>query len=138
MKQTHIIRNEAEKRAIVERMARATVHRPWKVDVSFDDGRTNEQNRMLWALLRDISREVVWHGQKLKSEDWKAIFSAAQKGQRMVPGIEGGFVLLGASTSRMSKAELNEMIEMILAFGEEHSVMWTDTNGLSNGPNETE
>lgn len=126
MSKTYTIRDEADKRNLVERMARAKIDRPWKLVVGFDDDRTTEQNRMMWGLLRDVSKQVEWHGQKLKPEDWKEIFSAAQKGQRMVPGLEGGFVMIGAHTSKMSKSSLSEMIEMILAFGAEREVVWTE------------
>lgn len=84
--------------------------------------RSNEQNRRLWAMLTEVSRQVDWHGQKLSAEDWKHIFSSAMKKQRAVPGIEGGFVVLGQSTSKMTKSEMSEMQELIAAFGAEHGV----------------
>lgn len=52
--------------------------------------RSLDQNRKLWSVLHDISSQVVWHGMKLESEDWKHIFTAALKGQRSAPGINGG------------------------------------------------
>lgn len=84
--------------------------------------RSNEQNRRLWAMLTEVSRQVDWHGQKLSAEDWKHIFSSAMKKQRAVPGIDGGFVVLGQSTSKMTKSEMSEMQELIAAFGAEHGV----------------
>ena len=33
--------------------------------------RSNEQNRLMWAALSDISRQVDWYGEKLSPEDWK-------------------------------------------------------------------
>ena len=33
--------------------------------------RSDSQNRLLWAILRDVSEQVVWYGKKLGSEDWK-------------------------------------------------------------------
>lgn len=84
--------------------------------------RSNEQNRRLWAMLTEVSRQVDWYGQKLSAEDWKHIFSSAMKKQRAVPGIEGGFVVLGQSTSKMTKSEMSEMQELIAAFGAEHGV----------------
>jgi hypothetical protein len=76
-------------------------------------------------MLADIARQVTWHGQKLQSEDWKHIFSAALKRTRVCPGIDGGFVVLGQSTSQMTKAEMSEMQELMEAFGAEHSVRFT-------------
>ncbi len=57
--------------------------------------RSDAQNRRLWAMLTDVSQQVEWHGQKLAPEDWKHIFSASLKQQRAVPGLDGGFVVLG-------------------------------------------
>lgn len=88
--------------------------------------RTTGQNALMWALLRDISDQVEWHGEKLTRKDWKWVFTAAVRRQRMVPGIDGGMVFLGEPTSGMSRAEMADLIEMIYAFGAEHGVEWTD------------
>lgn len=88
--------------------------------------RSLDQNRKLWSVLHDISSQVVWHGMKLESEDWKYIFTAALKGQRSAPGINGGFVVLGQSTSKMHVGEFSELIELIHAFGAERNVKWSD------------
>jgi ABC-type Fe3+ transport system substrate-binding protein len=77
-------------------------------------------------MLRDISTQVEWFGQKHSPEDWKDILSAAWKGQKLVPGVNGGFVALGVRTSRISKEEFSEYIESIYAFGAERSVVWSD------------
>ena len=87
--------------------------------------RSTAQNAMLWALLSDVARQVVWHGQKLDQDSWKNVFSASLKKQLVVPGIDGGFVVLGQSTSQMSKAEFSELCELILAFGADKGVEWT-------------
>lgn len=85
--------------------------------------RTVDQNAKLLAALTDISEQVNWHGNKLSNEDWKHIFSAALSQQRVVPNIDGnGFVVLGKSTSKMSVAEMSDMIELIQASGVQHSV----------------
>jgi hypothetical protein len=88
--------------------------------------RSNAANRRMWAMLRDISQQVVWHGQKLAEEDWKNIFSASLKKQRVVPGIDGGFVVMGQHTSKMSRAEMSELQELMQAFGDERSVLWSE------------
>ena len=85
--------------------------------------RTIEQNAKLWAMLTDISRQVNWHGQKLSQEDWKHIFSAALNQQRVVPNLDNnGFVVLGQSTSKMTVAQMTEMIDLMHAFGAENGV----------------
>ena len=88
--------------------------------------RTLDQNSKLWPMLQDVSRQVEWYGQKLKPEEWKDVFTAALKKQRVVPGLDGGFVVLGARTSRMGKREFAELVELIYAFGAERDVVWSD------------
>ena len=96
--------------------------------------RTKDQNAKLWPMLQDISEQVQWpvidhNGEErrtyLSPEDWKNIFTASLRKQTTVPGIEGGFVVLGMSTSSMSKQRFSELIEMIYAFGAEYGVEWS-------------
>jgi len=84
--------------------------------------RSLEQNRMMWANLEDIAQQVVWYGVKLTKDEWKDVLTAALKQQKVVPGIEGGFVVLGARTSKMTVAEMTEMIELSTAFGAQQGV----------------
>lgn len=88
--------------------------------------RTLDQNAKLWACLNDVSEQVNWHGRKLTSEEWKHVFTAALKRQDVVPGIDGGFVVLGQSTSRMTVGEMRDLIELISAFGAEQGVRFGD------------
>lgn len=88
--------------------------------------RTLDQNAKLWPMLGDVSRQVEWYGQKLRPEEWKDVFTAGLKKQRAVPGIDGGFVILGAHTSTMTVRELSELVEIIYAFGAEHDVKWSE------------
>lgn len=93
---------------------------------AYRDTRSNEQNRRLWAMLRDVSQQVNWYGNHLKDHEWKDVFTASLKQQRAVPGIDGGFVVLGSPTSKMTIAEMTELIELMMAFGCERGVMWSD------------
>jgi len=101
----------------------ANPEKPLQVIIQ-EDTRSLAQNRMLWACLHDVSSQVVWYGKKLDSECWKHIFSASLKGQETVPGINGGFVVLGQSTSKMRVSEMRDLIEIIFAFGAEQGVKW--------------
>jgi thiamine monophosphate synthase len=92
--------------------------------------RSQEQNRKMWAMLRDIARQVplVINGREVRAdpEDWKDVFTAAlQQETRMAQGIDGSVVVLGMRTSKMSKAELSDLIELIYAYGAEQSVQWS-------------
>ena len=79
--------------------------------------RSLRQNSLLWPLLDKVSKEVVWHGRKLSAESWKHIFTSALKSQDVVPNLNGdGFVVIGQSTSKMTKSEISDLIELIHAF----------------------
>ena len=88
--------------------------------------RSTPQNRKLWAMLGEIAKQVEWHSQHLDAEDWKHILTASLKKQRSVSGIDGGFVVLGTKTSRMTKTEMSDLIELMHAFGAEHGVRFAD------------
>ena len=89
--------------------------------------RTLDQNSLLWPLLNEVSNKVDWYGNKLTADEWKDVFSAAMKKQKVVPGLDGGFVVCGQSTSRMSKREFSDLVELIYAFGAERGVVWSET-----------
>ena len=92
--------------------------------------RNLDQNALMWALLSSIASQVQWpvdgEMQWLTTNDWKVLLTAGLKReQRIAKGIWGGFVMLGTPTSRMTKSEFSELVELIYAFGAEHSVKWS-------------
>lgn len=100
-------------------------------------GRTLPQNARLHAMITDVARQVEWAGAKRNVEAWKDIFTAALRsanhGLDVVPGINGGFVLLGMHTSRMTKAELGDLMTLIEAFGAEHGVEFSEGDQGAGG-----
>ena len=54
--------------------------------------RTLAQNRKLWPMLTEISKQVNWYGYTLKNSEWKIVLTASLKRQKIVPAIDGGFV----------------------------------------------
>lgn len=93
--------------------------------------RTVEQNDRMWAMLGDVSRQVVWYGKNLQPHEWKDVFSATIKKQEAVPGIDGGFVIIGQRTSKMGVRMMSQMIELIMFFGDERQVAWSDPKIVS-------
>lgn len=84
--------------------------------------RSLPQNDRMWSMLHDIETQVLWHGQKLIDTEWKDVFTAALKRQKVVPGLDGGFVVLGTSTRKMTKAEHGELQDLMEAFGAQQGV----------------
>lgn len=88
--------------------------------------RSLAQNARLWAMLTDIGKQVDWYGRKLTPEEWKHVFTASLTKQDVVPGLDGGFVVLGKSTSNMTKAEMCDLQTLMEAFGAERGVRFTE------------
>jgi hypothetical protein len=88
--------------------------------------RSLDQNAKMWAMLADLSRQVEWYGQRLTSDEWKDVLTAALKKQKAVPGIDGGFVVIGARTRNMTIREMGDLVELMYAFGAERDVQWSD------------
>ena len=87
--------------------------------------RSLAQNARLWAMLGDVSKQVDWYGRKLSPTAWKHVFTAALTKQDVVPGIDGGFVVLGKETSKMTRAEMTELQELMEAFGAQQGVRFS-------------
>lgn len=99
--------------------------------MNFAAFRTEQQSALMWACLTDISKQVMWpvDGENvyLDKDDWKIIMSAGLKRhQRIAKGIDGGFVLLGMSTRKLTKPEMSDLLEIIFAFGAAHNVVWSE------------
>ena len=116
------------KRIITGSIAREAIQRiigaapEGSVVVIREGDRTAEQNSAQWPILDAFSKQLEWpvNGQmsRLGPEEWKDILTAAfSKGekQRVAPGIDGGFVLLGLRTSRMGKKEFSDWLEFLNA-----------------------
>jgi hypothetical protein len=97
--------------------------------------RSLEQNARMWAMLGDVSKQVLWpvmfDGRmdvvKMDTESWKNVFTASlEKSQRMAQGIDGGYVLLGTRTRKMGVRKMASLIEVIQFFGDSKGVRWTD------------
>lgn len=87
-----------------------------------EETRTLEQNALLWPLLTKVSEQVNWHGIWLTPDEWKDVFSASLKKQKVVPGLDGGFVVCGQRTSKMGKREFSDLIELIYAFSAQEGI----------------
>lgn len=118
------LRSEQDRARAIEILRKVPLDKKFTWQLK-EEVRSDPQNRRMWAMLRDVSSQVIWHGQKLDSEDWKHIFSASVEKQRAVPGLDGGFVVMGVSTRNKSKKWFSDMFEVMEAFGAEHGVKFT-------------
>ena len=111
-----------------DRAAKLASQVPAGTRISFKASkRTVDQNSLLWAHLTDISRQVIWYGQKLTPDDWKSVLTASLRKSQVVPGIDAGtLVPLGMSTSGMSKQEFSDLLELIQAFAAQQGAVLSD------------
>lgn len=83
--------------------------------------RSLEQNAAQWPILGAFARQLQWpvNGQMthMEPEDWKDVLSAAFRREtaRLVPGLDGGIVMLGMRTSKMGKAVFSEWLDFLHA-----------------------
>ena len=124
-RQTFIIAFETDKGKLIEIIKKL----PWnsRVEVKLPR-RSLPQNDRMWAALTDISNQLLWHGQKLSTEDWKLVFMASLKREmRIVPAIDNiGFVNLGTKSSDLTKEEMMGLLTIIEAFGAANGVVFND------------
>jgi len=100
-----------------------------------DRRRTLNQNRKMWPMLADFSRHVPWRHTKggkwvrgmIPPQAWKAILTAGfERETEMAEGIDGGVVMIGASTSNYGVRRFAEFIEYLYAIGSDKGVEWSE------------
>ena len=104
-------------------------------DSELDPKRTLLQNSKMWPMLHDFARCVPWRftrGGKWQTgmmppQSWKAVLTAAFEHEtEMAEGIDGGMVMIGASTSNYGKRQMADFIECMYAIGNERDVKWSE------------
>ena len=89
------------------------VNEPWQ------EMRSQEQNDLLQPACRDLSRGLVWKtGMRLTPDEWRWLICADILGQKAVPGIHGGIVLLGGSSKKLKKDQATDAITLAFSIGD--------------------
>lgn len=87
--------------------------------------RSPDQNALMWALLSDISRAKP-EGRKHTTEVWKCLFMSACGHQvQFETGLDGNPFPIGFRSSKLSVAQMNDLITFIIQWGDEHGIEWT-------------
>lgn len=123
MTHTVIITGEPQ-RALVRQLA---IRAPVGTVVTYREGtRTLEQNAKMHAMLSDIARAKP-QGRAMSADKWKSVFMDAIGCKPVwTPSLDGESVVCsGYRSSRLSKAEMSDMIEQMYAYGAEHDVKWS-------------
>lgn len=95
--------------------------------------RSLDQNAKLWAMLADVVKAEP-EGRKWTSETWKAAFMHFLGHQvQFCEGLDGcGPFPVGFRTSKLSVAQMADLITCIQEYGDRHGVAWSD-NGFAVG-----
>ena len=88
--------------------------------------RTVDQNAKMWAMLSDVSRAKP-EGRRHTTEVWKQLFMHACGHEvQFEMGLNGQPFPTGFRSSRLTKAQMADLITCIYQYGDKHGVRWTD------------
>jgi hypothetical protein len=91
--------------------------------------RSNDQNKMLWACLTDISLAKP-EGRRMTPEQWKCVFMQACGWEvQFLEGLDGQPFPAGFRSSQMSVKQMADLITFILEYGDRHGVRWSEPQG---------
>lgn len=89
------------------------------------ENRSTDQNSRFWALLSDVSRSKP-QGRTMTPERWKAAFMQSfGHAVQFENDLDGRPFPIGHSSSRLTKAEMTELMDFIEAWGTENGVTWS-------------
>jgi len=89
--------------------------------------RTIPQNDKMWAMLSEIADQADLNGVKHTPETWKAIFMNGLGHEiRFVLGMNDEPFPVGFRSSKLSKDQMKDLIELIYMFGAENGVEFND------------
>jgi hypothetical protein len=92
--------------------------------------RSLDSNRYYWAVLGDISEQVV-PGKAYEPSIWHEYLRALFLPERMVELPDGSIKMLEPSTSELNQATFSEYTEKVVKWALEHNVRFSDnTRGL--------
>ena len=91
-----------------------------------EETRTLEQNRLMWPLIKDM-REQIEGMDKFTPDQTKLRFlNALDNEMQMLPELEGGgMFVVGQSSSKLTKRQFSDLIELMFAYGAKHDVQWS-------------
>lgn len=95
--------------------------------------RSDQQNKLLHAMLGDIAKQVEWAGKKRDAEVWKRLLVAAwcrarREQVELLPALDGhGVDIVFRRTSQLTRAECAELCDFVMAWCAENGVTLTET-----------
>ena len=98
--------------------------------------RSNDQNALFWSLLSEVSRAKPG-GRMHTPEVWKELFMhACGHAVQFEMGLNGQPFPVGFRSSRLSKAQMTDLIEFIYAWGAENQIQFNRDGEPERGAQE--
>jgi hypothetical protein len=123
MAQTIIIRSQSQREFAKTMIDRA----PENAVVTIKEAtRSLDQNARLWAMISDVSRAKP-EGRMHTPEVWKCLFmNSCGHAVQFEIGLDGKPFPVGFRSSRLTKAQMSDLMEFVAEYGARHGVVWTD------------
>jgi len=94
--------------------------------------RSLEQNRYYWAILGDISEQIV-PGRDYEPSIWHEYLRGLFLSERMIELPDGSLKMLEPSTAELKRDEFTQYLEKVIKWALEHDVKFSDdTRRLSD------
>ena len=88
--------------------------------------RSDDQNSKMWAMLSDISRAAP-EGRMHSPEVWKSLaMHACSHEVQFLNGLNGEPFPAGFRSSKLSVAQMNDLIEFLYEYGSRYEVKWSE------------
>lgn len=124
MSQTVILRGAMQREFAKALIDKAPIDAVVKIS---EAKRSDDQNAKMWAMLSDISRAKP-EDRKHTPEVWKCLFMNALGHETAFEmGLDSRPFPIGFQSSRLTKAQMSDLIEFIYAYGAQHNVKWSET-----------
>ena len=121
--QTVILTSDTQRQLAIDMIRRAPADAVIKISAP---KRTLDQNAKLWAMISDVSRAKP-EGRMHTPEVWKCLFmSACGHAVQFEMGLDNKPFPIGFSSSRLTKAEMADLITVIYEYGDRHGVRWSE------------
>ena len=92
-----------------------------------EQSRSAEANARLHAMISDVAAQIEYMGKKRSVEFWKGLFVsgweiATEQKPEIVAGIEGEFINIRQSTTKLSGRKMADLMQYIEAYGVSNGV----------------
>ena len=96
----------------------------WMVEIR-ERSRSDEQNKKLWAMLNDVALAKP-DGRHHTPDTWKALFMSALGYEQLFEmGLDGRPFPMGFRSSKLTVAQMADLITFIDAWGTQNGVRWS-------------